>query len=56
MDVTSDMAALEVGGGPWFNTWKGKTTTPEILRAALRVPLDMESVFGWVPFLKPPGL
>lgn len=56
LDVTSDMAALEVGGGPWYDTWKGKTTTPEILRAALRVPLDMESVFGWVPFMKPPGL
>ncbi|KAJ4958658.1 hypothetical protein NE237_025769 [Protea cynaroides] len=56
LDVTSDMAALEVGGGPWFNTWKGKTSTPELLSQALRVPVDMERIFGVVPFLKPPGL
>ena len=56
LEATSNMAALEVGGGPWFESWKGKTTTPEILSAALRVPLDMESVYGFIPFLKPPGL
>ncbi|XP_057522940.1 tocopherol cyclase, chloroplastic-like [Amaranthus tricolor] len=56
LEVTSKVAALEVGGGPWFESWKGKTTTPEILSAALRVPVDVESVFNFVPFLKPPGL
>ncbi|XP_010668187.2 tocopherol cyclase, chloroplastic [Beta vulgaris subsp. vulgaris] len=56
LEVTSNMAALEVGGGPWFEAWKGRTTTPEILSAALKVPIDMESVFGFIPFLKPPGL
>ncbi|KAE8718874.1 hypothetical protein F3Y22_tig00109987pilonHSYRG00146 [Hibiscus syriacus] len=52
LDVKSDMAALEAGGGPWFNTWKGKTTTPEVIENALQVPVDM----GPAPFLKPPGL
>lgn len=56
LDVTSDLAAVEIGGGPWYDTWKGKTTTPEILSLALRVPIDVESVFSVVPFLKPPGL
>ncbi|GMI89322.1 SUCROSE EXPORT DEFECTIVE 1, VITAMIN E DEFICIENT 1 [Hibiscus trionum] len=56
LDVKSDMAALEVGGGPWFNTWKGKTTTPEVIKSALEVPVDMEGLFGLAPFLKPPGL
>lgn len=56
LDVTSDMAALEVGGGPWFNTWTGKTATPEILKRALGVPLDVEGLFGLAPFFKPPGL
>ncbi|KAL9263751.1 Tocopherol cyclase, chloroplastic-like protein [Drosera capensis] len=56
LDVTSDMAAVEVGGGPWFSSWKGKTTTPELLSRALRVPVDVDSLFGLVPFLKPPGL
>ncbi|MBA0604156.1 hypothetical protein Godav_016835 [Gossypium davidsonii] len=56
LDVKSDMAALEVGGGPWFNTWKGKTTTPEVIKSALQVPIDVEGMFGLAPFLKPPGL
>ncbi|KAL6980106.1 putative tocopherol cyclase, chloroplastic [Sarracenia purpurea var. burkii] len=56
LDVTSNMAALEVGGGPWFNTWKGKTSTPEIVSRALNIPVDVEGLFGLVPLLKPPGL
>ncbi|KAK8550461.1 hypothetical protein V6N13_118978 [Hibiscus sabdariffa] len=56
LDVKSDMAALEVGGGPWFNTWKGKTITPEVLKTALQVPVDVEGIFGLAPFFKPPGL
>ncbi|XAR70867.1 tocopherol cyclase [Bertholletia excelsa] len=56
LDVTSNMAALEVGGGPWFNPWKGKATTPEIVNRALNIPVDVEGVLGLVPLLKPPGL
>ncbi|KAJ9168310.1 hypothetical protein P3X46_019853 [Hevea brasiliensis] len=56
LDVTSDMAAVEVGGGPWFNTWKGKTTSPELLSRALRVPLDVDGIFNFLPLFKPPGL
>lgn len=56
LDVTSDMAAVEVGGGPWFTSWKGNTSAPELLKRALRVPVDMEGIFGLVPFFKPPGL
>ncbi|CAN0907125.1 Tocopherol cyclase, chloroplastic [Linum grandiflorum] len=56
LEVTSNMAALEVGGGPWFNTWKGKTSLPEIASRILRAPIDMEGILGSIPFLKPPGL
>lgn len=56
MKVTSDMAAVEVGGGPWFTNWKGKTSAPELLRRALRVPIDLDAVYNSVPFFKPPGL
>lgn len=56
LDVTSNMAAVEVGGGPWFSTWKGKTHTPEIVRRAIGLPVDVEGFFGLAPFLKPPGL
>ncbi|KAL0557750.1 hypothetical protein IC582_006301 [Cucumis melo] len=56
LDVTSNMAALEVGGGPWFNTWKGETTTPEILKRALTTPIDVDRAFNLLPLFKPPGL
>ncbi|CAI0408487.1 unnamed protein product [Linum tenue] len=56
LEVTSNMAALEVGGGPWFNTWKGKTSLPEIAGRLLRAPVDVEGILGFIPFLKPPGL
>lgn len=55
LDVTSNMAAVEVGGGPWFTTWKGRAASPELLSRALRIPIDMESLFP-VPVFKPPGL
>lgn len=56
MDVTSNMAAVEVGGGPWLDTWKGNTHTPGILRRAVALPVDVEGFFNLVPFLRPPGL
>ncbi|KAM0933174.1 putative tocopherol cyclase [Dioscorea sansibarensis] len=55
LDATSNMAAVEVGGGPWFQTWNGTASSPEVISRALRVPVDMESLFP-VTFLRPPGL
>nr|ACD50891.1 tocopherol cyclase [Phaseolus vulgaris] len=46
LNVSSNMAALEVGGGPWFDTWKGKTSTPAALRSALELPIDVEAIFN----------
>lgn len=56
LDVSSNMAALEVGGGPWFNTWKGKATSAPVLSRALGLPVDVDGFFNLVPLLKPPGL
>ncbi|KAL0302283.1 UNVERIFIED_CONTAM: Tocopherol cyclase, chloroplastic [Sesamum angustifolium] len=56
LDVKSNMAAVEVGGGPWFTTWKGKTHTPEIIKRVVGLPVDVEGMFGLAPFLRPPGL
>ncbi|KAK1266058.1 hypothetical protein QJS04_geneDACA019313 [Acorus gramineus] len=56
LDVTSDMAALEVGGGPWFSSWKGMARSPELISRSLRIPVDVDGFFNVVPFLKPPGL
>ncbi|XP_038985009.1 tocopherol cyclase, chloroplastic [Phoenix dactylifera] len=55
LDVTSNMAALEVGGGPWFSEWKGTSSSSELVSRALRVPVDVESLVP-LPFLRPPGL
>ncbi|KAH0453104.1 hypothetical protein IEQ34_017428 [Dendrobium chrysotoxum] len=55
LDVTSNMAAVEVGGGPWFSTWKGTTSMPELVSSALQVPIDVDSFFP-VPLFRPPGL
>lgn len=56
LDVSSNMAALEVGGGPWFNAWKGKTSTTPVLSRAIGLPIDIDGIFNLVPLLKPPGL
>ena len=55
LDVTSDMAAVEVGGGPWFDSWKGSTAVPEPIQEILKLPINAEDLFP-IPFLKPPGL
>jgi tocopherol cyclase len=55
LDVTSNMAALEVGGGPWFSGWKGKTVSNDLLNRVLTAPIDVESFFP-ITFFKPPGL
>eukprot|EP00262_Sarcandra_glabra_P012044 TRINITY_DN3006_c0_g1_i1.p1 TRINITY_DN3006_c0_g1~~TRINITY_DN3006_c0_g1_i1.p1 ORF type:complete len:480 (-),score=68.94 TRINITY_DN3006_c0_g1_i1:45-1484(-) len=56
LDVNSNMAALETGGGPWYTRWKGETSSPEVLSQALNTPVDVEGIFNLVPVLKPPGL
>ncbi|CDP16181.1 unnamed protein product [Coffea canephora] len=56
LDVTSNMAAVEVGGGPWFSPWKGQTNAPEFVSRALSLPVDVEGLLDSVPLLKPPGL
>ena len=55
LDATSNMAALEVGGGPWFNGWKGTTVVNEVVNNIVGTQIDVGSLFP-IPFLKPPGL
>ncbi|KAJ6435061.1 hypothetical protein OIU84_000321 [Salix udensis] len=56
LDVTSDMALVEIGGGPWFSTWKGKTSVPELVSRTVGAPIDMDGIFSFAPLFKPPGL
>lgn len=55
LSATSNMAAVEVGGGPWFSDWTGTTSMTELVSRALQVPIDFESFFP-IPLFKPPGL
>jgi len=55
LDATSNMAALEVGGGPWFDRWEGTTVVNEVVNNIVGIPIDVASLFP-IPFLKPPGL
>eukprot|EP00249_Psilotum_nudum_P004098 c17636_g1_i1 orf=219-1685(+) len=56
LNVTSDMAAMEVGGGPWYGTWSKRSESSEILKPILGASLDVESIFSESSFLKPAGL
>ncbi|KAG6545849.1 hypothetical protein Mapa_012810 [Marchantia paleacea] len=56
LDVTSDMCALEVGGGPWYNKWQYKSQIQDPLRTLVGLPVNVEKVFSSVPQFKPPGL
>ncbi|XP_024317006.1 probable tocopherol cyclase, chloroplastic isoform X2 [Brachypodium distachyon] len=55
LDTTSNMAALEVGGGPWFNEWKGTTVSNELVNSIIGTQVDVDSLL-LIPVLKPPGL
>lgn len=49
--------AVEVGGGPWWSTWRGKAAMAEPVKQMLNLPIDMEALADWLPQqLRPPGL
>lgn len=56
LSVTSNLAALEVGGGPWYSTWKRRSETESIMKPVMGLSVDVESLYSVAPFLKPPGL
>lgn len=56
IDASSTGAALEVGGGPWFGTWKSESNMSEALRAILNLPVVDQLSTSLPPFLLPPGL
>ncbi|KAH7443105.1 hypothetical protein KP509_02G019700 [Ceratopteris richardii] len=56
LSVTSDMAALEVGGGPWDSVWNHRSESSRVAKALLGLPIDVASLFSWFPSRTPPGL
>jgi tocopherol cyclase len=59
VDCTSQghSGAVEVGGGPWWSTWKGNAAMAPLVKQALNLPIDVEGLADWLPRnLRPPGL
>eukprot|EP00884_Botryococcus_braunii_P021088 jgi/Botrbrau1/7663/Bobra.0159s0105.1 len=56
-DVFSSRAALEVGGGPWWSTWRARADMKEPLRSLVAAPVDPEQLLSRLPgSWRPPGL
>lgn len=50
-------AAVEVGGGPWWQSWSTDAEMAPPVKALLNIPVDIESILESIPFpLRPPGL
>ena len=59
LDCTSagNSGAVEVGGGPWFSTWRQQAEMAGPVKQLLNLPLDVEGLAQWLPpQLRPPGL
>lgn len=56
LSATSDMAALEVGGGPWDSTWKQMSESSRLIKMVLGLPIDVGALFSRFPSYMPPGI
>jgi tocopherol cyclase len=52
-ELTSDRAAVEVGGGPWTRPWAAKARMREPFRSLVKAGIDPAR---WPARLRPPGL
>lgn len=57
LEANSSRAAVEVGGGPWWDTWKGEAQMKEPLKSLIKLPVDVEGLSARLPEpLRPKGL
>ena len=61
IEAGSNTGGLEVGGGPWWDTWAAKAAMKEPLRSLVKLPIDVGKAIDFVPeglkpFVAPPGL
>lgn len=57
LDATSEAAAVEIGGGPWWKTWTSQAQMMEPLKSIVGIPVDVEGLSSLLPdFLRPKGL
>jgi hypothetical protein len=55
LHTSSDMAALEVGGGPWWTTWKNFSELTGPQASVVGLPVDVASAVESLP-IRLPGL
>ena len=57
LHARSDTAAVEIGGGPWWETWKSRAEMREPLRSLVKLPIDVEDLSSRLPqAFRPKGL
>lgn len=57
LEATSGRAAVEVGGGPWWEAWKLEAKMQEPFKTLVKLPIDVEGISARLPEqLKPKGL
>lgn len=44
LDTTTYLAAVESGGGPWDGTWASSCNVPDLVKTALKQPLDTDRI------------
>lgn len=50
-------AAVEVGGGPWDESWKAEARMTQPLKALVQLPVDVDGLTSFLPNnLRPRGL
>lgn len=55
--LTSSTAAVEVGGGPWWDTWQATARMQEPFGSLVKLPIDVQAISQWLPRdLRPRGL
>lgn len=57
LEATSTRAAVEVGGGPWWDSWKSEAKMQEPFKTLVKLPIDVEGISARLPEgLRPKGL
>ena len=57
LEASSSRAAVEVGGGPWWDAWRSEARMQEPFKSLVKLPIDVEGISARLPEgLRPKGL
>jgi len=55
VDARSSMAAVEVGGGPWWAPWDGSCRSDPLQARIIGARVDVKNILPWFLLPLPPG-